>query len=98
MVNIYGDKPKEEEKITPFKASHPAFDPPESIKSRREETLKVFAAKFGMTPRAIDTIRIMTETFFKAGMDRTAELEKKIKNGEMTREDFDDIIKALAND
>lgn len=78
-----------------FKASRPAFDPPESIKNRREETLRVFAKEFGMTELAVDTIRIMTETFFKAGMDRTVELKQMVDNGEMEREDFDEMIDSL---
>lgn len=78
-----------------FKASHPAFDPPASIKNRREETLSVFAKEFGMTELAVDTIRIMTETFFKAGMDRTVELKQQIDRGEMERQDFDDMIDGI---
>lgn len=74
-----------------FKASHPAFDPPESIKTRREETLRVF----GLHGIKADTIRIMTETFFKAGMDRTAELAGMVDKGEMKREDFDEMISSL---
>ena len=76
---------------TPFKASHPAFDPPEKIKKMREETLSVF----GLTGQKADTIRIMTETFFKAGMDRTAELSGMVKRGEMERSDFDAMIDGL---
>lgn len=75
----------------PFRATNPVFDPPESIKKRREETLRVF----GLGGMKADTIRIMTETFFKAGMDRTAELSGMVKRGEMKRSDFDDMIDSL---
>jgi hypothetical protein len=77
--------------VRKFKAAHPAFDPPESIKKRREETLRVF--KLGEVEA--DTIRIMTETFFKAGMDRTVELKQMVDNGEMKRSDFDEMIAGL---
>lgn len=75
----------------PFKASNPAFDPPQSIKDKREETLKVF----GLTGLKADTIRIMTETFFKAGMDREAQLLMMVDKGEMSREDMDLIMEKV---
>lgn len=79
----------------PFKATHWAFDPPESIKKRREETLQVFTKHFGITAEAADVIRIMTETFFKAGMDRTAQINKMVQKGELTKQDFKDMLDGL---
>jgi len=78
-----------------FKASHPAFDPPQKIKDQREETFRVFTRIFGLTPKTVDTLRIMTETFFKAGMNRTAQLEKMVQRGEMNKQDFIDMLNSL---
>lgn len=67
-----------------FKASHPFFDPPDKLKDKREKTLEVF----GLDGLKADTIRIMTETFFKAGMDRLAHLLKMNTRGDLTKEDI----------